>query len=200
MIRTMKARLGLLALGFAMLTGAAYGGYAYSAMTVTGATKITTQFTETASTTFPTVSLSATPSFGLDVTYAAGTGNNQVDKKWCERRTIAASGADTLDLASGNLSNEYGVTQTFVKVKSFTVKADSTNTNDVWIGGAAANRFNTFLKDSSVVIVRPGFAIGLAGRGTGYIVTAATGDKLLFKNSSSGTGVTLNICLGGTST
>lgn len=198
MIRFGKPRLFAgLTLAVLALTGAAYGGYR-SAMAVTGRAAISTSFTETASTNFPTVTLTATPTFNLDVSYVAGTGTNAVDKKWCDRRTIAASGADTLDLA-GVQTNEYGAVVTFVKVKSIAVKADSGNTNDVWLGGAAANRFNTFLKDSSVVVVRPGYMVAVAGRLTGYAVTAATGDRLLVKNSSGTTGVTYSICVAGTS-
>jgi hypothetical protein len=146
----------------------------------------------------PGVKAKVSPSITFSTDYTAGTGAGAIDKKWCDRRTILASGADTLDLA-GSLTNEFGATVTFAKVKSLVVKADVGNTNDVWMGGAAANRFNTFLKDSSVVVLRPGYLTLTAGSGTGYTVTAATGDRLLLKNSSSGTGVTYDICIAGTS-
>lgn len=196
MTKSLRARLlpvSLLTVGIVALSGAAYAH-----MAVTGRAAASVSLTETAATNFTGVSGSVAPAITFNQTFAAGTGSGQVDKKWCDRRTIAASGADTLDLA-GTLTNEFGVTQTFAKIKILMVAAATANTNDVWMGGGATNRFNTFLKDSSVVVIRPGYAQFLAGPGTGYVVTAATGDKLLMKNSSGTTGVTYDICVGGTS-
>lgn len=176
------------------LTGAAYARH--EAMAVTGSAGASLSFAETFATSLSKAKVAPGVSFGQ--TYASGTGSGAIDKKWCDRRTIAASGADTLDLA-GVLTNEFGAIVTFAKVKDLGVKAATTNTNDVWIGGAAANRFNTFVKDSSVIVVKPGYMQLIAGSGTGYTVTAGTGDRLLLKNSSSGSGVTLDICIAGTS-
>lgn len=184
---------GLLALVAALgLTGA---GYAYTAVAVTGRASSTVSFTETASTGFTGVTASVTPGSSSTITFAAGTAANQIDKKWCDVRSISTAG-DTLDLA-GVLTNEFGATVTFAKVKVISVKAATANAGNVWIGGAAANRFNTFLKDSSVVVVQPGYTMSVMGPGTGYVVTAATGDRLLLK-STSGT-ASAEVCIAGTS-
>jgi hypothetical protein len=191
--------LGMFAVALTIggLTGAAYAHH--EAAAVTGSAAANLNLAETFATNLTGVKAKVTPSISFSQGYGAGTGTGAIDKKWCDKRTIAASGADTLDLA-GVLTNEFGATVTFAKVKALGVKAATGNTNDVWVGGAAANRFNTFVKDSSVIVVKPGFMQLIAGSGTGYAVTAATGDRLLLKNSSSGTSVTLDICIAGTST
>lgn len=194
-----KARL---LLGFTLLaavSGLSGAAYARHEMAVTGRLTAAVSLTETAATNFTGVTGTVTPGITFSQTYTAGTGTGAIDKKWCDRRTIAASGADTLDLA-GVLLNEFGTAQTFAKVKAIMVSAATANTNDVWVGGGATNRFNTFLKDSSVVIVRPGYFTAVGGGGTGYVVTAATADKLLVKNSAGTTSVTYDICVAGTST
>lgn len=190
--RSIFAGLALAVLG---LTAA---GYAHHAAAVTGRVTASITLTETAATNFTGVSGSVSPGITYSQAYTSGTGTGAVDKKWCDHRTIAASGADTLDLA-GTLTNEFGATITFVKVKALFLSAASGNTNDVWMGGGATNRFNSFLKDSSVVIVRPGYFAAVGGSITGYTVTATTGDKLLIKNSAGTTGVTYDICVAGTS-
>jgi hypothetical protein len=193
-----RSRLSLfasLALAVAGLTGAAYAHHVAVTATVSQSVAIT----ETGTTNFPGVSLSVAPAIKFSQTFTSGTGTNALDKKWCDRRTIAASGADTLDLA-GVLTNEYGATVTFGHVRVMAFKADSANTNDVWVGGAAANRFNSFLKDSSVIVLHPGYMNTLSGHLGGYPVSAGSADKALVKNSGGTTGVTYEVCFGGTST
>jgi hypothetical protein len=141
------------------------------------------------------VSATVTPASSSNLTFSAGTGSSQIDKKWCAVRSISATG-DTLDLA-GVLTNEFGSTVTFAKVKVLSVKAATGNAGNVEVGGASANRFGTFVKDSSIVAVLPGYTMSVMGPGTGYTVTAATGDRLLLK-STSGT-ASAEVCIAGTS-
>lgn len=184
----------------AVLTAALLTAAGYEAFAVTGSANGAVSFNEAVNTSFgTTVRASVTPAFSLNQSFTSGTGSGAVDVKWCENDTIPASGADTLDLSGAALQTEFATAASFAKVKVVAVKAATTNTNDVWIGGAAGNRFNSFLKDSSVAVVRPGYMLMLWGPGTGYTVTATTGDKLLVKNSGGSTSIVYQLCLAGTS-
>lgn len=186
-------------IGLATDHGRASAHLPASAFTVTGSANSSASFTEQVNTSFgTTIKASVSPNFANNLSYTSGTGSGQVDVKYCVQDTTAASGADTVDLA-GTLLNEFAVTTTFAKIKVLAVKAAATNSNDVWVGGAATNRWTAFLKDSSVVVIRPGYMINLNGPGTGYTVTATTNEKLLVKNSGAGTPVVWQLCLAGTS-
>lgn len=130
-----------------------------------------------------------------------GTTAGKADVLWHDERTLAASGSEDLDLA-GSLTGILGGTATFAKVKAVIVYADDGNTNDVVIGGAASNGWlGPFGDATDTVAVKPGgllvmMAPGTAGLGS---VTAGTGDLLHVANSSSGSAVTYQIILVGTS-
>lgn len=135
---------------------------------------------------------------------ASGVGANQADVAWSDRRTIAASGAESLDLA-GVLTGALGGAKTFVKVKTILIVADPANTNDVVVGNAGGDGTAGYAGPlggvTETVKVKPGgvllfHAPGAAGLGT---VTAATADLLGIANSSSGTAVTYEIVILGTS-
>lgn len=131
---------------------------------------------------------------------ATGTGNNQADKLFADQRTLTASSTEDLDLA-GTLTDAYGDTITFVRVKAIIVKAASGNTNSVLVGGAASNQMINWVSDATdKVVVRPGGIFVLAcNDATGYAVTASTGDLLRIGNSSGGTSVTYDIIIVGAS-
>src|SRR3972149_1624666 len=57
---------------------------------------------------------------------ANGTGANQADKVFHDTRTLAASGADELDLA-GAMADVFGDLITFVRVKVVMIYSASTN-------------------------------------------------------------------------
>lgn len=157
------------------------------------------------------LAVAATLSDSLDigsVTYPAnytynmlltdGTGANQAKQIWTDTRTLTASSTENLDL-SGTLVNALGVTLVFTKIKAVIVVADSGNTNNVNVGGAASNTMLLFGDPTDIVPVRPGGMFALtAPDSTAYAVTAATGDILKVANSSSGTSVTYTIIVIGT--
>lgn len=132
------------------------------------------------------------------VTLANGTGAGQADQLWTDQRTIAASGTDDLDLA-GSLTNAFGATVTFARIKSILVTAAAGNTNNVLVGGAASAQFLSWVGSATdKVVVRPGgfFALGAgAADAIGYVVTATTADLLRIANSGAGTGVTYDISI-----
>ncbi len=135
-----------------------------------------------------------------NIAISSGTGANQADLLFHDQRTIAASSNEDLDLAGG-LTDSFGATLTFVKIKTIYVSAASANTNSVVVGGAASNQFINWVGDATDKInILPGGAFMIcAPSAAGYAVTAGSGDLLRVANSSSGTTVTYNIVVEGTS-
>lgn len=142
----------------------------------------------------------STPTDALSKDYSInlgdGNGANQANQVFHDSRTLAASASEELDLAGG-LTNGLGATVTFTKIKALLIRASSGNTNDVLVGGAAANGFIAPFGDATDVIkVKPGGTLFLAAPdAAGYAVTAATGDLLKVANSAAGSGVTYEIVL-----
>lgn len=135
----------------------------------------------------------------IDIQYAPGTGIGFADKMFSDQRTLAASATENLDLA-GVLADPLGATLTFVHVKTIYFHASSANTNNVCVGGAASNTFvGPFADATDIVCVPPGGVALFSTPGAGWTVTASTGDILKVANSSSGTGVTYDVVIIGTS-
>ncbi|MFG2900975.1 hypothetical protein ACGFZH_28300 [Streptomyces zaomyceticus] len=135
------------------------------------------------------------------VTLGSGTGAGKADKVYQARRTIAASGSEDLDLA-GVLTDAFGATITFAKVKGLFVAASAANSNNVVIGNASSNAWSTLLGATGTVTLRPGAVLAVAAGAadaTTYAVTASTGDLLKVANSAGGSSVTYDICIVGTS-
>lgn len=147
--------------------------------------------------------LAATPLQALRaIATTDGTAAGQADRIFHDRRTLAASAAEDLDLA-GVLLDVYGATITFARIKVLYIAADPGNTNNVIVGNAATNGFITWVGAAThTVTVRPGGALLLVAGGadaTGYAVTAGTGDLLHITNSGAGTSVTYDVVLIGAS-
>lgn len=129
-----------------------------------------------------------------------GTGASQADKIFHDTRTLAPSATEDLDLAGG-LTDALGATLTFARIKALIVAAASGNTNNVLVGGAAANQFTNWVADvSDKITVRPGGLFVLAAPdATAYAVTGGTGDLLRIGNSAGSTSVTYDIIIIGAS-
>lgn len=134
------------------------------------------------------------------VTLASGTGAGKADKAYTARRTLAASATEDLDL-DGVLTDAFGATITFAKIKGLFIAAAAANTNGVVVGAASSNAWASLLNTTGTITLRPGTALALvAGAAdTGYAVTASTGDVLKVANSAGGSPVTYDICIVGTS-
>ncbi|WP_267244353.1 hypothetical protein [Streptomyces sp. PR69] len=135
------------------------------------------------------------------VQLGSGTGAGQADLVWSDRRTIAASGSEDLDLA-GVLLDAFGATVTFARIKGLFIAAAESNANDVVIGADATNPWASLLNATGTLTLRPGAACGfLAGDAdaTAYAVTAGTGDLLQVANSGAGTSVDYDILVIGAS-
>lgn len=129
----------------------------------------------------------------------SGTGANQADMSWHDQRTINTSTTDSLDLA-GSLSNVFGTTQTFARIKGLMVVASSSNTDNIQVARPAANGVPLFLAASDGLVVRPGgLLLWAASDSTGVAVTAGTGDGLSIINPSGSVTATYQIVIIGAS-
>ena len=131
----------------------------------------------------------------------SGTGAGQADRLFSDQRTIAASSNDDLDLA-GVLTDAFGATLTFVKVKGILISAAAANTNTLVIGGASSTFASWVTGTNPAVVLRPGGIFLLASGSadtTAYAVTATSADVLRITNGGAGTTVTYDINIWGTS-
>jgi len=134
-----------------------------------------------------------------EITLTPGTSSGNANLIFMDTRTLSASSTENLDLAGG-LTDPLGATLTFVTVKAIYVNASSANTNNVVVGGAGSNTLLGIFSDATdKIIVKPGGVFMWVAPATGATVTASTGDILLIANSSSGSSVTYDIVIIGTS-
>lgn len=134
-----------------------------------------------------------------EITLTPGTSSGNANLIFMDTRTLSASSTENLDLAGG-LTDPLGATLTFVTVKAIYVNASSANTNNVVVGGAGSNTLLGIFSDATdKIIVKPGGVFMWVAPATGATVTASTGDILLVANSSSGSSVTYDIVIIGTS-
>ncbi|MFS4105124.1 hypothetical protein [Streptomyces sp. PD-S100-1] len=137
----------------------------------------------------------APQSLSRQMQLASGTGAGKADRVFSDRRTLAASASEDLDLA-GALLDAFGATITLARVKGLIIAAADGNTNSVVVGAASSNTWATLLSSTGTVTLRPGAFVavgtGLADA-AGYAVTASTGDLLKIANGGSGTSVTYDI-------
>lgn len=132
------------------------------------------------------------------ISMGSGTATGLADLVWSDTRTVVASGTDALDLA-GTLTGTLGGTLTMVKLKAVIVRAAAGNTNSCRINRPAANGVPLFVAASDGIDILPGGLFVWVAPGAGVTVTPATGDLLNIDNSSSGTSVTYDVVLIGTS-
>ena len=129
---------------------------------------------------------------------ASGTGADQADRVFTDRRTLSASATEDLDLAAA-LTDAFGASITFAKIKAVIIIAAAGNTNDVQVTRPASNGVPLFMAASDGIALKPGYALAWFGGGTGVTVTAGTGDLITVTNSAGGTPVTYDVVIIGTS-
>jgi hypothetical protein len=137
----------------------------------------------------------------IAIALASGTAAGQADRVFSDTRTLAASANEDLDLA-GALTDAFGATVTFAKVKAVLIVAAAGNTNNVNVTRPGSNGVPLFLAAGDGVAVRPGgfFALSVgAGDLAAYAVTSGTGDLINVANSGAGTSVTYDVIVVGTS-
>jgi hypothetical protein len=138
--------------------------------------------------------------FRRAVNLGDGTAVGKADRVFHDRRTLAASATEDLDLA-GVLTDAFGAAITFVRIKGLFISAAAANSNNVVVG-AATNAWATLLSATGTLTLRPGASVGaIAGPAdaTAYAVTAGTGDLLKVANSGAGSTVTYDVVIVGAS-
>ena len=127
-----------------------------------------------------------------------GTGANQAKKIFADTRTLSASATESLDLYGG-LTDQFGTTLNFAKIKAVLISADAANTNSVQVTRPASNGLPLFMAASDGIALTPGaFFCACFPDANGVAVTASTGDLLTLTNSAGSTSVTYSIIVIGT--
>lgn len=130
---------------------------------------------------------------------ASGVAANQADRMFSDRRTLAPSATEDLDLA-GALPDGLGGTAIFARVKILIIKALAANTNALNVTRVATTGFPLFLADGDGLSLRPGGVLMVAAPdAVAYPVTAATDDTLTFTNSAAGSPVSYDVIIIGAS-
>lgn len=125
--------------------------------------------------------------FPADIPIGNGIGAGQVDIPFWDKRTLAASTSEDIDLA-GVLIDLFGDAITFVKVNGIYVKAAAANTGNIIIGGAAVNAFVGPFGDATDkhVLGADNVFMALNLSAAGWAVTAGTADLLKIDNDDAG--------------
>lgn len=151
------------------------------------------------STAFDLATPSALVRVAQQLSYSSGVGAGAADRVWSDTRTIAASATDSVDLA-GSLSDVFGVSLTFARIKTILVRAVVGNTNNVNVGRPATNGVPWLTAVSSAIPVHPGgLFLWSSPTAAGVVVTAGTGDLIDFINSAAGSSVTYDVVIIGAS-
>ena len=140
-----------------------------------------------------------TISQSLTTTLLNGTAADQASQAFSDERTLAASTSEDLDLAGG-LTDVFGNAIAFTKIKAIAIFADADNGDNVEVGGAASNGFNSWVGavGDQVIIPPGGMFLLTAPDLAGFPVTSSTGDLLTINNADSGASGTYKIVLIGT--
>lgn len=191
----LRSLLGGLALAFAV-------GTAVFAATTINSSEVRLRFAANQTTSNNVSSPAFTPVVDKVLQFTNGTGIGQYDVLFVDKRTLAASTTEDLDLTGTALKSAFNANIANAEIVGVIVIAEATNTNDVVVGGAASNGwFGLFADATDKSLVKPGglFAnISYDASGLGA-VTAGTGDLLRIGNSSSGSSVTYTIVILGRS-
>lgn len=162
-------------------------------------TVITAQVDATLTNALDLVTASVPLSYKQKLTWTSGTAASTADLMFSDTRTINASSNEDLDLA-GSLTGPLGTTLTFVELRLLMISAATGNTNNVRVTRPASNGVPLFLAASDGIDVPPGGTFLWLCPADGKVtVTAATGDLINVANSSSGTSVTYDVVIIGTS-
>lgn len=138
------------------------------------------------------------------IALANGTGAGQADKIFHDRRNLAPSTGESLDLAGVLLDPITQATLTFVRIKGLYVASLLTNANDISVGANIANGWATLIgptgASGGTVTLKPGAAfMAFTSDATAWPVTAGTGDLLRVINLAGGTSVDYDIVVIGAS-
>ena len=129
---------------------------------------------------------------------SSGTGSNQGDIVFSDRRTLVTASNEDLDL-SGSLIDPIGGAAIFAKVKAILVKSIGANTTNLTVKPATVNGFlGPFGAATHTITVPPGGTMALYAPVSGWAVTAGTGDLINVANAA-GASASYEIIVVGTS-
>lgn len=129
---------------------------------------------------------------------ASGTGSGQADLIWHDTRSLAGSATEDLDLVS--LTDAFGVTATFARIKAILFVASAANvTNAVQVTRPASNGVPLFMAAGDGISLAPGEMFMWSGGVSGKTVTASTGDLITITNSAGTNTVTYDVVIIGAS-
>lgn len=113
-----------------------------------------------------------------------GTGNDQADLVFHQRKTLTTGATQNYDLAAA-LVDEFGTTLTFVAIKALYIR--NLNASRALTVGGGAQPWLTWVAAAADAIVIPPMGIFLLTAPlAGFAVTADTGDDLLVTNAAGG--------------
>jgi hypothetical protein len=146
-------------------------------------------------------SQSAPMNQAFPISFSDGAGAGQANVIFADRRVLAASANEDLDLV-GSLTNLLGGAAAFARVKAIIIVAAAANVNNVVVSRpAAAGVPFVDAEEKLFPDVRPGGLAAWVDPGaTGVAVTATTADLVNIANSSSGSSVTYDIIVIGAAT
>lgn len=120
-----------------------------------------------------------------DILLGSGTGTGKADIAFCDTRTLAASTSENLDLAGG-ITDAFGATVNFVKVKAIEIENPAASLSNLTIGASGANAFvGPFADASDGIVLKPGEKMILVSP-AGWPVTPAIADILKVANGAGG--------------
>lgn len=130
-----------------------------------------------------------------------GNAKDKAEVMFYDERTVAASATSTLDLAAG-LTDAFGNTLTFTKLKFIMIENRSTTVGDILrFQRAAANGVVLFSALSDAITIPPGGFVAWSGPSLAAVtVTAATGDILEVVETGGANTVTFRVTIIGTDT
>lgn len=120
--------------------------------------------------------------------FANGSGDSQAQDMWRSQRTVLANDYDSIDFA-GSLTDVFGNTLTFTKIKQILIVSTSTTDgDDIEVGGQHTATGGNLMSElfsgqtDSSIRVKAGGIFLIACPYTGYTVTGGSADVLLVKN------------------
>lgn len=148
--------------------------------------------------TFDSATINAPFSFSVSDDLADGTAIDQADMAWWDTDRNLNATTENIDLA-GSLTDAFGATATFVKVKGILVHNKNTTAGETLkIGGAASNAFLLFDNATDIYELGPdGVFVVWEPSAAALPVTASTGDIL--KMDAGSANITYDIVVVGTS-
>ncbi len=122
-------------------------------------------------------------------TFTAGSGNNQVNKRYEDDATIAGSGSISYDL-SGALSDGFGDTQVFTKLKVLRIKHLSASlASTITLSG---NLLDAVFGGTAAIVLPPGGDLTYIHPTSGVTVTNTSADTVLVTNDDGSNAATVS--------